>query len=66
MRSSIPQKRAGPASGDSRPHWYAGFDDEQFIHSSDGSWYVASREGEFGPFQSRKDAEDFYYSRFRH
>lgn len=66
MRSQIFEKRAGPAGCDSRDHWYAGFDEEQFIHALDGGWYVESREGEFGPFQNRKDAEDFYYSRFRH
>ncbi len=66
MRNPIPEKRSGPTDGDVRHHWYQGFDDEQFIHLAGSGWYVESREGEFGPFQSRKDAEDFYYSRFRH
>jgi hypothetical protein len=33
---------------------------------AEAGWYVESREGEFGPFPSRRAAEDFYYSRFRH
>ena len=66
MRTPVSEKRAKIAGGDSQHRWYAGFDDEQFIHLTDGNWYIESREGEFGPFQSRQAAEDFYYSRFRH
>ena len=45
-------------------NWYKGFDDEQFICLMNEGWYVESREGEFGPFDDLKDAEDFYYKRF--
>ena len=58
-----PVSRAG---SDSSHQWYKGFDDEQFICFTNDGWYVESREGEFGPFESLKEAEDFYYERFRH
>ncbi len=66
MRCHISEKRAGSVNGDAGGNWYKGFEDEQFICTTDEGWFVESREGEFGPFDSLKDAEDFYYSRFKH
>lgn len=66
MRSQFSNKQVNRTTRAETHQWYEGFDDEQFIHSTNGGWFVESREGEFGPFQSQKDAEDFYYSRFRH
>jgi hypothetical protein len=51
---------------DSSDQWYKGYADEQFICFTNDGWYVESREGEFGPFENLKDAEDFYYERFKH
>ena len=59
-------KPVSRASGDSSHQWYKGFDDEQFICFMNEGWYVESREGEFGPFDSLREAENFYYERFRH
>ncbi|MDJ0806087.1 MAG: hypothetical protein QNJ78_04565 [Gammaproteobacteria bacterium] len=66
MRSQFSVKRETSEYDDSGDRWYAACDDEQFVCAPDKGWYVESREGEFGPFPSLQDAEDFYYSRFRH
>jgi hypothetical protein len=64
MRSQFPGKNASPTSGDGKNHWYAGHGEEQFVYSKNDGWYVESREGEFGPFKSLQDVEEFYYKRF--
>jgi hypothetical protein len=64
MGNSNLERTSNPAGDNSDDRWYAGFDDEQFVRTAEDSWYVESREGVFGPFQSLKDAEGFYYKRF--
>jgi len=64
MRNHSISRPVGRAGGDSSHQWYKGFDDEQFICFMNEGWYVESREGEFGPFDSLREAEDFYYVRF--
>ena len=66
MRCHISEDRVSQVDGNAGGSWYKGFEDEQFVCFTGEGWYVESREGEFGPFQSLKDAEDFYYSRFNH
>ena len=66
MRNHSISKPVSRAGTDSSQPWYKGSVDEQFICSTNDGWYVESREGEFGPFESLKAAEDFYYKRFRY
>ncbi len=65
MRNHSISKPVRRADNDFSDQWFKGYDDEQFISFTNEGWYVESREGEFGPFENLKEAEDFYYERFR-
>ena len=52
-----------------KPEFYrpqhGALDIQHFICYMGDGWYVETRQSEYGPFQSLRDAEDFCENRFR-